>query len=181
MALDDLFKQLGKDESGTKRALPPVEKWHPALSGDIDIHIKADGSWWHEGAPFVRDKLVRLFASILKKEADEYFLVTPVEKWRIRVDDAPFVAQLMSVEGCGLNQQIQMVTNVGDGLVVNAQHPLLMGVDVQGDWVPYVEVRAGLRAKVSRNVYYQLADIALENGGKAGVYSCGSFYLLEAG
>jgi uncharacterized protein len=184
MVLDDLLKQLGEDELGVRRALPPIEKWHPALSGDIDIQIRADGSWWHEGAPFVREKLVRLFASILKREGDEYFLVTPVEKWRIRVEDAPFVVQLISAEGQGQQQRLNIVTNVGDGFVLGVKHPLCVRQDFQGDDVPYVEVRAGLMAKFSRNAYYQLAEMALldaDAGQNLGVWSEGSFFSLNAG
>lgn len=184
MVLDDLLKQLGEEEGGVRRALPPVEKWHPALSGDIDIQIRADGSWWHEGAPFVREKLVRLFASILKREGDEHFLVTPVEKWRIRVEDAPFVVQLISAEGEGQQQLLNVVTNVGDGFVLGAEHPLHMRQDFQGDDVPYVEVRAGLMAKFSRNAYYQLAEMALASEGfgqDLGVWSEGRFFSLNAG
>lgn len=180
MSLDDLLQQLGKEELGLKRGRPPVERWNPPLSGDIDIVIKVDGTWLHEGSPIVREKLMQLFASILKKEGDEYFLVTPVEKWRIRVEDAPFVVQLISAEGSGQQQQLNVVTNVGDGFVMGKGHGLVMRRDGQGEDVPYVEVRAGLYAKFSRNAYYQLAELALAAGDEPGVWSDGEYFSLAA-
>ncbi|MCP5325698.1 MAG: DUF1285 domain-containing protein [Oceanospirillaceae bacterium] len=180
MTLDDLLLQLGKEELGLKRGRPPVEKWNPPLSGDIDIVIKADGTWLHEGSPIVREKLMQLFASILKKEGDEYFLVTPVEKWRIRVEDAPFVVQLISAEGSDQQQRLNVVTNVGDGFALGAGHRLVMARGRQGEEVPYVEVRAGLYAKFSRNAYYQLAELALAAGDEPGVWSDGEYFSLAA-
>lgn len=179
MTLDDLLKQLGHDDGAPKRGLPPIEKWNPPLSGDIDIVIKANGSWWHEGTPFVREKLVQLFSSILKREGDSFFLVTPVEKWRIQVEDAPFVVRLISAEGQGREQKINLVTNTGEGFVLGDSHRLEMHLDSKGDEVPYVEVRAGLYAKFSRNAYYQLAELALVESHKTpGVWSGGVFFGL---
>src|SRR5579862_6127594 len=99
------------------RALPPVERWNPAHCGDIDIRIAKDGTWFHQGVPFARRELVRLFSTILRKDDDGFHLVTPAEKMRIRVDDAPFVAVLLNREGEGCEARLVFTTNVGDETV----------------------------------------------------------------
>lgn len=163
------------------QARPPVHRWNPPLSGDIDIRIARDGTWYHEGTPFVREALVRLFASILKREGDEYFLVTPVEKWRIRVEDAPFLAIDCEMLGSGMDQQLVFFTNVGDRVLCDAGHPLRVAVDPQtGEHTPGVLVRDGLEARIARSVYYRLVDRAQERpDGKIGLYSAGEFFSLE--
>lgn len=163
-----LAAQLGKFE-GMKGELPPVQQWHPELSGDMDMVIKEDGSWLHEGDPILREKLVRLFSTILKREGDEYFLVTPIEKWRIKVEATPFQVVLAQVSGEGSKAEIQLITNVGDEFQLNKEHVLVLGESQ----LPEVEVRNGLKARLSRNVYYELADLAKEKNG--------GFYLHAGG
>lgn len=160
--------------------LPPVQCWNPPLSGDIDIRIARDGTWYHEGSRFERQALVRMFSGLLKREGGEYFLVTPVEKWRIRVDDAPFVAINCEVIGTGSEQELVFHTNVEDRVHCNAQHPLRVVIDpVSGEPSPYVLVRSGLEAKLSRSVFYCLADLAqVRRDGTAGVWSNGCFFAL---
>lgn len=160
---------------------PPLHLWHPPLSGDIDIRIAADGTWYHEDSAFQREALVRLFASIMRREGDAYFLVTPVEKWRIVVERTPFVAVDCDVLGEGAQQQLVFLTNVGERVHVGPEHPLLM-VLFPGDTDahPCVEVRDGLLARLARSVYYRLVDTAVsfDGQGRAGLWSGGEFFLL---
>lgn len=164
-ALDDLLARLA-DAERTPGG-PPLDKWHPPLSGDIDIRIAADGRWYHEGTVFQRLALVKLFSSILRREGDDYVLVTPVEKWRIQVDDLPFVAHsLARVERDG-QALLLLTTNVGDELVIGESHPLRVDVSAAGEPRPAVRVRANLWARVDRPSFYQLvewADSCTENG-----------------
>ncbi len=163
MSLENITAQLGNQS----QKFPSVESWNPPYCGEIDIHIKANGDWFHEGSVFKRLPLVKMFASVLIKEVsnevEEYFLVTPVEKVKIQVDDAPFVL----TQWCWLDEQetiMQVTTNLGDEFILNDEHPLT--VNEKGDL--YVTVRRNLTAKVHRNVYYQWADMAqekkIENG-----------------
>jgi uncharacterized protein len=159
----DLFEQaeaLQEKYPSTSR-LPPVEKWNPPLSGDIDIRIARDGRWYHEGGEIKRFELVKLFSSILKREEDDYFLVTPVEKWRITVEDAPFVVVDFSRRGSGAEQTLIFKTWTGDLVVADATHPIWVE---PRRGVPYIMVRNNLPGLISRNVYYPLIDIALEGG-----------------
>lgn len=159
--------------------LPPVQQWQPPLSGDIDIRIARNGDWYHEGTRFNRQALVTLFASILRREGDGYFLVTPVEKWRITVEDAPFVAIDCEVLGEGDRQQLVFITNVDDRVACDAQHPLRVVVDpATGEPSPYVMVRDGLEARLARSVYYRLVERAVEHDGVAGVWGGGCFFAL---
>ena len=162
------------------RALPPVERWNPAHCGDIDIRIARDGTWYHLGSPFTRRELVRLFSTILRKDADGYHLVTPAEKLRIRVDDAPFVAVLLQAEGEGEKQRLIFTTNVGDETVAGAENPIRVAIDARTDEPsPYVHVRRGLEALIARSVYYQLAELAVPGrDGELGVWSDGVFFPL---
>ncbi|RDE24711.1 DUF1285 domain-containing protein [Motiliproteus coralliicola] len=164
-------------------SLPPVNDWHPELSGDIDIFINRRGEWFHEGGRFEREALVKLFASILRCEGKEYFLVTPVEKWRLRVEDAPFVITQMELQGDGDGQRLVFETNLGERFEVDGQHPLWVEQDAQGEELtPYVRVRDELNALLSRPVYYQLAELAqeadIDGKNHIGVYSHGQFYSL---
>lgn len=153
-----LAAQLGKFD-GAIDSLPPISDWNPKLSGSMDMEIKKDGGWWHEGELIKRDKLTRLFSSILKKEGIDYFLVTPVEKWQITVEDKPFVVQLAEVMENSDREVITLMTNVGDAVELNSDNRLQL--DDKG--LPLVEVRGGLMARLHRNVYYQLAELATEN------------------
>lgn len=137
---------------------PPIERWNPPLSGEIDICIAADGGWYHEGEPIQRAALVRLFASILRRESDgHYYLVTPVEKWRIDVEDAPLMAVAMDDSASTLRLQL----NTGEWVPLNSEHGLELHVSAaDGEEYPYLQLWHGLDAKVGRTVYYQLAELA---------------------
>lgn len=167
-------------ESAQGRSLPPVERWNPPHCGEIDIRIGRDGTWYHEGTPFGRRELVRLFSTVLRKDPDGFYLVTPAEKMRIRVDDAPFVAVLMRQEGEGKMQRLVFTTNVGDEIIAGPANAIrVVTQDATGEPAPYVHVRSGLEAKISRSVYYQLADLAIPgDGGMLGVWSDGVFFPL---
>ena len=179
--LDKLFSDLFGVQQQSSSDLPPVHLWNPALCGDIDIVIDREGRWFHEGDEIVRTSLVKLFASILICEADEYFLVTPVEKWRIKVDVAPLFVVAASREHREGQQAITLTTSTGDIVVVDKAHPL--SVDKHsGQPLPQVIVRNNLPALISRNVYYQLIDWALEasdgNTDKLYIESMGERFLL---
>jgi len=227
----DLFAAEIKKAAGSK-GLPPVHLWNPDFCGDIDMQIKRDGSWHYMGSPIARPAMVRLFSTILRHDEDgKYYLVTPVEKVGIRVDDAPFVAVEMRVEGEGTHQTLHFRTNVDDITVANKNHPLHIIYDGGGASCasgggssrsvsdgspthktnekegascasgggssrsvsdgspthqknkdtspsPYILVRDRLEALISRPVYYQLAELAVEKDGQYGVWSAGCFFAL---
>ncbi|MDE0054518.1 MAG: DUF1285 domain-containing protein [Gammaproteobacteria bacterium] len=170
-AFDALLKAAGD------RKLPPVDQWQPERVGDIDIRIASDGRWFHEGTEIKRQRLVALFATILRRDADGYCLVTPVEKLRIRVDDAPFVAVDMEYAGEGRERRLILTTNVDDHVLVDAAHPITVR-DNQGEPRPYVEVRDGLRALIARSVFYRLVDLGEVRDGMLEVWSSGSRFVL---
>ncbi len=163
-------------DAAAGRGLPPVERWNPPHCGDIDIRIARDGTWYHQGTPFGRRELVRLFSTILRKDPDGFHLVTPAEKMRIRVDDAPFVAVLLRVEG----ERLVFTTNVGDETIAGPDNPIRVETDSRtGEPSPYIHVRRGLEALIARSVFYQLADLAVPGaGGVLGVWSDGVFFVL---
>ncbi|MEM0988162.1 MAG: DUF1285 domain-containing protein [Pseudomonadota bacterium] len=142
------------------KGLPPVHLWNPPYCGDLDIRISRDGLWWYLGTPIGRQELVKLFASVLKLEEGKYFLVTPVEKIGIKVDDAPFVAVDFSVADPGPAQVITFETNVGDLAIARADNPIRVVRDKKtGEPSPYIHVRRGLEALIDRKSYYRLIDI----------------------
>ena len=154
------------------KRLPPVDSWHPAHCGDSDMRIAADGTWWHAGTPIGRRELVKLFSTILRREADgSYVLVTPGEKLDIAVDDAPFIAVEATVEG----GDIAFRLNTDDYVIAGPGHTLRVETAEDGTPRPYVHVRGGLEALVARAVFYQLADLALAND-PPGVSSGGMFF-----
>ena len=166
---------------------PPIEDWNPALSGEMDIRIAEDGSWFHEGTLIERKQLVRLFASVLRHEPEYGFvLVTPVEKWKICVDDAPFIAVALDQRQEAGNTVLALATNVGERVEVDAEHPIYMassgrpGDTGGGALKPYVRLRDGVSAKLSRPVYYELAGLAVTHGGGDGVWSDGVFFPIQA-
>jgi len=165
-------------EAAAGRKLPPVERWNPAHCGDIDIRIARDGTWFHRGSPIGRKELVRLFSTILRRDGDDYVLVTPAEKMRITVDDAPFMAVLMDVEGEGSDQHLIFTTNVGDVTIGGPDNPIRVETDpVSEEPAPYVHIRRGLEARIARAVFYQLADLAVPgDAGMLGVWSGGEFF-----
>ena len=157
---------------------PPVHLWNPAFCGDIDMRIARDGTWHYMGSPIGRKPLVQLFAGILKREADAYFLVTPVEKVGIRVEDAPFVAVELEATGQGRDQSLTFRTNVDDTVVAGPDHPIRVAIDGSGAPAPYIEVRAGLEARINRPVFYQLVELGEEEGGELAVWSSGQRFSL---
>jgi uncharacterized protein len=165
------------------RGLPPVGTWNPAHCGAIDIRIARDGSWHHEGTPIARGELVRLFSTILRREADGYYLVTPAEKMKITVDDAPFQAVLLRVEGEGRDQKLVFTTNVGDETTAGPDNPIRVEIDPRTqEPSPYVHVRAGLEARIARPVFYELAELAeWRRDGMLGVWSNGVYFPLGPG
>lgn len=174
-----LLGQIPRQEAGPA----PVHLWNPPFCGDIDMRIARDGRWFYQGTPIGRPALVRLFSNILRRDGDDYFLVTPVEKVGIRVEDAPFVAVEMQVEGEGEAQVLRFVTQVGDSVVADAEHPLRVVVDAQsGEPAPYVRVRANLEALIHRSLFYRLVDLAVpvQVGGASalGVWSGGRLFVL---
>ena len=147
-----------------ERGIPPVERWNPDFCGDLDMEIKADGTWFYMGTPIGRKQLVRLFSTVLRKDDDgKTYLVTPVEKVGIRVEDAPFIAVEMEVSGAGEAQVLTFRTNVGDVVTVDAQHPLRFVIEQSnGGLKPYVLVRGRLEALIARAVMYDLVALGEE-------------------
>ncbi|MFB0492462.1 hypothetical protein ABIE45_005048 [Methylobacterium sp. OAE515] len=144
-----------------KRGLPPVERWNPPYCGAIDIRIAADGTWHHNGSPIRRDKMVKLFSTILRREPDgRIVLVTPVESVGITVEDAVFVAVEMAVDGTGEARRIAFRTNVDELVSVDADHALRFEEGPDGALKPYLHVRGGLWALITRALTYDLVDLA---------------------
>ncbi|SDE13683.1 DUF1285 domain-containing protein [Ruegeria marina] len=161
------------------RGLPPVHLWNPPFTGEMDMRIARDGTWFHEGIPIKRPNMVRLFSSILKLEESRYFLVTPVEKVGITVDDAPFVAVDFDVTGEGPDQVLTFTTNVGDTVVAGPDNPIrLEHAEETDEPSPYVHVRAGLEALIDRKTFYRLADLGEDHRGWFGLWSSGQFFPL---
>ncbi len=173
-AIDDLI------EHWSNQSLPPVDQWHPTDSGEIDIRILKNGEWWYRSTPIHRLRLVQLFSSVLRVESDgSTWLVTPAQKLRITVDDAHFQAVLMDVEEHLLQAALVFTTNIGERVIADADHL----IDVQyphndGSPEPFVHVRSGLTARITRSVFIQLAERAEIRGNEAGVVSCGVFMPL---
>jgi uncharacterized protein len=151
--LDDLARAL---KAGEGRGLPPVERWNPPDCGDIDMEIRADGTWFYMGTPIGRMPLVKLFASVLRKDGDRYVLVTPVEKVGIRVADAPFQAVEMQADGQGGARNIVFRTNVDDVVTVSADNALRFVKTGHEGLAPYLHVRRDLWARVTRALTYDL-------------------------
>ena len=159
------------------RGLPPLEKWNPPFCGNLDMQIKRDGTWFYEGTPIGRHELVKLFSTILWREGDDYFLVTPVEKVGIEVEDAPFVAVDFEVSGSGEAQELTFVTNVGDHAKAGPDHPIRVERDAKTDEPsPYILVRRNLEALIDRKSFYRLVDLGVHHQGWFGVWSAGEFF-----
>ena len=140
-------------------ALPPVDKWDPEFCGDIDIQIKHDGTWFYMGTPIGRKALVKLFASVLKREDDRYFLVTPVEKVGIQVEDSPFIITQWQED----NNKLVLTTNTEHSLIVCSENPIQIMADKKtGAYLPYVLIRRNLWARLHQNVFYQLTELGRE-------------------
>lgn len=163
LALADLVATL-QSEAGLEkpRSLPPVHLWNPAHCGDIGLEIRRDGSWWQSGVRFSRDKLVRLFSTILRRDSDGYYLVTPHEKVVVKVEDAPFMGVRVDRHESNGHQVILVTTNVGDVVAVDADHPLRVQTDPRtGEPSTYVLVRGGLEARLTRPAWYELIGWAV--------------------
>lgn len=183
-----LFTEAVSQEVKRNKGLPPVHLWNPPLSGDLDMRIAKDGSWFYEGSEIKRSSLVKLFSSILRRDEDGcFYVLTPVEKWRINVEGAPFTAQSVDISSyeseAGSQCSLTFVTNVGDLVTADNEHPVRVEIDPDtGEPTPYVLVRGRLEAQLDRNVFYQLANIAEErsvNGQSVlGVESRGVFFRL---
>ena len=166
------------------RPLPPVDQWNPPLSGEMNLRIARNGVWHHDGAPIQRESLVQLFASILRYDEDgHYYLVTPVEKWRIQVEIAPFLAVRLDAAGGGRDQVLRMTTNLGEAFTIGSDHPLIVDYPTaNGEPVPTVLVRGRLRALLTRAVFLELAELGEERPSdprrEYGVWSQGQFFSL---
>ena len=163
------------------RGIPPVHKWNPPFCGDLDMRIARDGTWFYLGTPIGRFELVRLFSSILRKDDDKYFLVTPVEKVGITVDDAPFVAVDFETEGAGKKQTLTFETHVGDHAVAGPEHPIRVQRNPEtGEPSPYILIRANLDALIDRKSFYRLVDLgahhAMDGQSWFGLWSGGAFF-----
>ncbi len=164
------------------RKLPPVDQWHPTHCGDSEMRIAADGTWFHQGTPIGRPELVRLFSTILRREADGgYVLVTPGEKLDIAVDDAPFVAVAATSEGQARDRTLAFRLNTGDHVVAGPANLLRAAAAEDGTPRPYVMVRGGMEALINRATFYELADWALaEDATPPGLWSGGVFFAFAA-
>ena len=177
----DALSQYFKSEAGTRegRAIPPLEKWHPEQIADMDLIIKANGEWWHEGGHMTRESLVSLFATILWKEENngtvEYFLKTPVQKLRIQVEDVPLLINDVGIVNEDDNSWLEFTTTTGDVVRLDDKHPIILNTYIADDNTndseenkrqeteaqirPYMEVRNGLTALIGRNAFYHLTEI----------------------
>ncbi len=156
------------------RKLPPISDWKPEKTGDSEMHITADGRWYHQGGEIVRPAMIRAFSSLLYYAADQHWLITPHEKLSIKVDDAPFIAVELRSEGEGQGRQLAFRLNSDDLIIADDGHSLILR-----NSLPYVHVRHGLWAKLARPVYYELMDMALsENHQPLGIWSNGAFFTL---
>ena len=176
--LEALLKAQGGDK------LPPVDKWNPPYCGDIGMAIRRDGLWMYQNSPIGRKPLVRLFSRVLRKDADgKHYLVTPVEKVDVAVEDAPFLGVEMEVAGGGREQQLTFRTNVDDAVRCGPEHPLRFEAEAgSGGLKPYLLVRGRLEALVTRAVYYDLVELAvteiIDGQDQFGVWSGGKFWRM---
>jgi uncharacterized protein len=161
----------------------PVDKWNPPYCGDIGMAIRADGVWFYQGSPIGRLPMVKLFASVLRKDADgKTYLVTPAEKIDVRVEDAPFMAVEMEVKGRGREQALRFRTNVDDIVEAGPGHPIRFLVEAGSEGLkPYLLVRGRLEALVTRALYYDLVELAADDGpeGAFGLWSGGAFFPMR--
>jgi hypothetical protein len=179
-ALARLTEALGSDSK--RKGLPPVERWNPAYCGELDMRIAADGTWHYMGSPINRPALVKLFSTVLRKDPERYVLVTPVERVGIVVEDAPFLAVEMAVEGEGENRQIAFRTNVDDLVQIGPDHPLRFEQDANGGIKPYVKVRGELWALVTRSLALDLVAMGeektVDEAATFGVSAGGAFFSI---
>lgn len=184
----DQIKDIGKADNiaatvrkVAKKGLPPVHLWNPPFCGDLDMRIARDGTWYYLGTPIGRKPLVKLFSSILRKDGDDYFLVTPVEKVGIKVEDAPFVALDFDTVGAGKNQEVTFITNVDEETTSGKDKPIRVYRDPKtGEVSPYVLVRSNLEALIDRKSFFRLVEICVnekyEGDRWFGLWSKGVFF-----
>lgn len=186
-ASDDMIVKPSADgiaasaTAAARKGPPPVHLWNPPFCGDIDMRIARDGTWFHEGTPIGRAGLVKLFSGILKREGDKYFLVTPVEKVGIKVDDAPFLAVDFNVTGDGDTQSLHFRTLTDDEMSAGPDHPIrVMRDEKTGEPSPYIRVRTNLDALIDRKSFYRMIDLgshAVHEGARwFGIWSGGQFF-----
>ena len=179
--VDDKLHALSEQVADRKNpSQPPLHLWHPELSGDIDILIKRDGSWIHEGRPILRPELVRLFASIMRREDDgEYYLLTPVEKWRLRVECLPLLVSDFDL-GPGEDGKpvLTVATNTGQKYTVSPEHPLYLPELEGTEGIPAIKLGYGLAALFSRAAWYRLAELCEASEQGTGVWSSGQFWVI---
>ncbi len=177
---DNLFQSIAQMEEDYQASLPPVHLWNPELSGDLDMRIDREGRWFYQGGEIHRAAMVKMFSRILKREGDDFFLVTPVEKWRIQVDVAPFLMTDFTIvkDDDAYSEGILLTTNVGNEVLLNQDHPLWVDTAEDGSPLPMVMVRDGLPGLLSRSVYYRLVEHAREQDGHFYVISVGERFLL---
>lgn len=179
---EGLMSQVGQ---AARKGPPPVHLWNPDFCGDIDMRIARDGTWFYLGTPMGRPAMVKLFSSILKKEGDKYFLVTPVEKVGITVDDAPLLAVDFTAIGAGRAQILRFVTKTEDEVEADADHQITVRIDADGEPTPYIHVRSGLNALIDRKSFYRLVELgchevqdreSLPSESWFGLWSHGQFF-----
>jgi len=173
-SLEGLLKTISAQQ------YPPVEKWNPDFCGDIDMCIKSDGTWFYMGSPISRARMVKLFSTVLRKDSDgKTYLVTPVEKIGIHVEDAPFVAVSLEAGSHKGKQSLIFETNVGDKVLAGKDNPITVITDAEtGEPRPYVRVRGNLDALISRSVFYQMVELASQRGNNLVVESDGEQFVL---
>jgi len=175
------LKEAGK-ASGGEQGLPPVDLWNPPFCGDIGMRIAADGVWYYMNSPIGRKPLMRLFSTVLRRDEDaKYYLVTPVEKCGVEVEDAPFLAVAMTIEGEGRKQRLRFRTNVEDEVTVDIDHPMRFETEAGTEGLkPYVLVRGRLEALVNRPIFYDLVAAGtverVDGNDWFGVWSSGHFW-----
>ncbi|MFN4128519.1 MAG: DUF1285 domain-containing protein [Paracoccaceae bacterium] len=164
-----------------KKGPPPVHLWNPPYCGEMDMRIARDGTWFHEGTPIGRPEMVRMFSSILKREGDRFYLVTPVEKVGIQVDDTPFLAVDFTCVGKGRDQQLSFVTKTEDEVVAGPENAIRVVRDPKtGEPSPFVHIRAGMEARIDRKTFYRLVDLGMQENVDGtpwfGVWSANVFF-----
>ena len=174
------LEALLKAQAGDR--LPPVEHWNPPYCGDIGMAIRRDGTWMYQGSPIGRKPLVRLFSRVLRRDGDDrFYLVTPVEKIDVAVEDAPFLAVEMEVKGAGREQHLVFRTNVDDVVACGPEHLLRFEPEAgSGGLKPYLHVRGRLEALVTRALYYDLVELAVEEPVGLGIWSAGQFFVMQS-
>lgn len=168
-----------------RKSLPPVHLWNPPLCDNVQMRIDRSGRWFYQNSPIGRERMVQLFSTVLRLDDDGcHYLVTPVEKIEVLVEQCPFVIVGWQVAGQGEDRVVSLRTNVGEEFLLSREHPLRLDTADMGEPVPCVLVRSNLEALVGRSVFYQLVELALNDGdvgedGRRGLFSCGCFFPLE--